>query len=174
MPDIRHRLLRQIAPLFLLLLPSCVSAIPPVGEASNYASSGEQLTIDLSGGIATTAEWKSNTVNCSDDNYHCILIPDRMVLAFTKSCSNAGREGAPLAPLGGLIRVAPMPHLAPPSGSYIVKSFPKVLLFYYAGHGLKEVRIVRNSPYDKGFDPNSYDARFSVVTSDRKDLFVCS
>lgn len=178
MSDIPLRLLKPLASLGFLLA-GCANTTGPLTVESYVQSSGEELTIDLSAGTATTTQWRSDTSDCSDQNYFCILIPNRMVLAFPRSCSNAGREGAPATRFGDLLGVAPAPHLAPPSGSYIIRSFPNVLLFYFVrndlvdGEGLVEARIVRNSPFEEAFDPNDYSARYRITTSNGGGLFVC-
>ena len=179
MSDIPLRLLRPLASLSMILA-GCANTASPLAVGSDDQSSREELTIDLSARTATTRQWRSDTIDCSDRDYFCILIPNRMVLVFAKSCSNAGREGVSSTRFGDLLGVAPAPHLAVPSGSYIVRSFPNVLLFYYVrnslvdGEGLVEARIIRRSPFEEAFDPNDYSARYSITTSTGDGLFVCA
>lgn len=179
MSDIPLRLLKPLASL-VILLAGCANMARPSTSESNNQSSREELSIDLSAGTATTRQWRLRISDCSDQDYFCILIPDKMVLAFPKSCSDAGREGAPATRFGYLLRVAPAEHLASPSGSYIVRSFPNALLFYYvrnsvvSGEGLVEARILRNSPFEDAFDPNDYSARYSITTPNGEGLFICA
>lgn len=158
----------------LLSLPGCTAADYSIGGLPLPGPGGEQLMIDLAAGTAATSTWRSSTVDCSDQNYFCLLIPDRMVLAFPRQCVDAMRNDAPPTAAGVLRGVAPTPHLATPSGSYVVRSFPRMLLGYWAHLGLYEVREVARSPYEQGFNPGDVVTRYSIVTSDGSKLFVCS
>jgi hypothetical protein len=157
-----------------LLLPGCTAADTSMGGLPAPEPGGERLMIDLAAGTAATSAWRSSTVDCSDQNYFCLLIPDRMVLAFPRLCALAMRDDPPPTARGVLRGVAPAPHLVPPSGSYVVDSFPRMLLRYWAHLGLFEVREVVNSPSEPNFNPNNLVTRYSIVTSDGSKLFVCS
>jgi hypothetical protein len=170
MPDIHYGLLIGLA---AGLCASCATT-PGTTVESPVQSTRDNLVIDLSRAVATTSQWSAGTVDCSDQNYHCILIPGRMVLAFAKSCQIAGREGAPAMRYGQLHEVAPAPHLAPPSGGYVISAFPNVLLYYNINYGLNEARVVRHSPYEHDFDPNDYTERYVITTSSGAGLFICS
>jgi hypothetical protein len=176
----RARLLKQLVAVISLLLPSGAMASGPVGAISDAPAREMRLVIDLSAGTATTEEWRSEIVDCSDQQYFCALIPNRMVLSFARRCSDATREGRPPTRYGDLLRVAPTPHLAPPSGSYVVRTFPNVLLFYYVGNGLVEgeglvqARVLRHSPFEEEFDANDYLTTFTISTRGGRGLFACS
>ena len=180
MSNIQLGLLRLITSVILLFLSSCAAASGPARGIPNSVPHEQRLTIDLSGGTATTEDWTSDIVDCSDREYFCILIPNRMALAFVRACTSASRDELPPTRFGSLLRVAPAPHLAAPSGSYIIREFPNVLLFYRVsnnsveGQGLVEARIIRNSPSEEAFDPSNYIANFRIVTPDGGGLFVCS
>src|SRR5687768_13225865 len=144
MPDVRAWLPLVLSSL--LVLPGCTAGGSNMGGLPLPEPGGERLTIDLAAGTAATAAWRSSTVDCSDQTYFCLLIPDRMVLAFPRRCADAMRSDAPPTGAGVLRGVAPTPHLATPSGSYVVDTFPRMLLRYWAHLGLFEVREVVNSP----------------------------
>jgi hypothetical protein len=97
-----------------------------------------------------------------------------MAIAFPRICSIIGPGGSLATPAGELIKVAPAAHYAPPSGSFVIRTFPNVLLFYYTGYGITEVRIVRNSPFDIDFDPNDYLERYYLVDSNGRILMRCT
>lgn len=163
-----------------LALSSCAVASGSPRSIANPAPNEVRLTIDLSARTAATDNWSSNIVDCSDEEYFCILIPNRMALAFVRICTRTNRSELPSTAFGKLLRVAPAPHLSPPSGSYIIREFPNTLLFYQTdnssveSHGLIEARVMRNSPFEEAFDPNNYITRFRIVTPDGRGLFVCS
>lgn len=160
----------------LLLLTGCTPADSPMGELPVPEPGGERLTIDLAAGTAATSAWRSHTIDCSDQNYFCLLIPDRMVLAFPRLCALAMRNDAPPTARGVFRGVAPALHLRPPAGSYVVDTFPRMLLIYYHHLGLFEVNEVVRSPWQPNFDPGPSNVvtRYSIVTSDGSKLFVCS
>jgi len=180
MSNIQLGLLKLITSATFLLLTSCAAASVAARGIPNSVPKEERLTIDLSAGTAATEGWRSDIVDCSDDEYSCILIPNRMALAFVKTCASASRDELPPTHFGNLLKVAPASHLAPPSGTYIIREFPMVLLFYQVdntlveGRGLVEARIMISSPFDQAFDPNNYSARYRIVTPDGRGLFVCS
>jgi len=167
---------RLLIGLLAVGLCTACAAVDVRDETAGFLAgpSPERLVIDQSRATATTPRWSSEIVDCSNQEQHCILIPGRMVLAFPKSCSDAGAGRRPDTGYGELREVAPTPHLAPPSGSYVVGAFPNVLLFYDVSHGFNEVRIVRRSPYDREFDPNDYSERYDLITPKGVGLFICS
>lgn len=179
MPGIHNRLLARLMLCSCLFLPSCAGTDSSASGAAAVVDDAEQLLIDLSAGTAVTAEWSANTADCSDQFYFCLSIPDRMVLAFPRLCEDASNDSAPPTAFGALRGVAPAPHLRPPSGSYIVEHFPRMLLFYYVESdlhvsGLFEVRELIWSPYEDEFQPSIYVGRYRVMTSDGSPLFECS
>ncbi len=180
MSNIRFALLKLITSATFLSLSSCAVASGPARPFPNAVPGAERLIIDLSAGTAATEGWRSAIVDCSDREYFCILVPNRMALAFVKTCASASREDLPPTRFGNLLKIAPASHLASPSGTYIIRQFPKVLLFYQVdnalveGRGLVEARIMIDSALDQDFDPNNYSARYRIVTPDGGGLFVCS
>jgi hypothetical protein len=173
MSDIHHWLLSWLGPVGLLCA-SCTTTTTSEAMNSGGRSSREELVIDLSAGRATAAGWASEIVDCSNQDYFCLLIPNRMVLAFPRSCGDLIYHASISTSQGNIIGVAPAPHLAPPSGGYFISSFPNVLLYYNINFGLQEARIVRHSPYDHDFDPNDYSERYAITTSTGDGLFICS
>lgn len=131
------------------------------------------LVIDLSTRMAYTKEWIANTSDCSDQNYFCLEIPGTMALVFPRKCMTARNIVRPPTRVGAFKGVAPAPHLAPPSGSYIVEKYPRILMSYQADRGLTEVRAVRRSPYQSDFSPNNYTNLYVIQTKDGIPLFVC-
>lgn len=167
------RWLLGVLGLFLLApLGSCASVPPAPNRTVAVDPISGRLEIDLSAGLARTEDWTSPAVDCSDEHYICISIPDRMALAFPRTCSEASRDLPPTA-FGALRRVAPMPHLQPPSGSYVVEAFPRVLMFYYARDGLFEVRELVHSPYESEFNPSDFVAEWVVSAPDGSSLLAC-
>lgn len=137
------------------------------------AAQGDAITIDLTAQTASTLGWTSRTSNCSDENYFCLLVPGKMALAFPRACVTATVVKPLATRAGNLKKVAPMPHLAPPSGSYIIDTYPRILIFYFERQGLTEVRELRHSPYEREFAPGDYLHRYVVRTPDNQPLFVC-
>jgi len=172
MSDIHYRLLIGLAAAGICV--SCATATPEADIDSLVPSTRDLLVIDMSGATATAPRWRSEIVDCSDQNYSCVLIPGRMALAFPKSCSVAAGGGAPDTRYGQFHQIAPAPHLAPPSGGYVIQSFPHVLLYYNINDGLDEVRVVRQSPFDPNFNPNDYTERYIITTRTGAGLFTCS
>jgi hypothetical protein len=173
MPHVHYRLLMSLGAIGLLCA-SCAMTASSAAMSSGSQPDAEELSIDLTAGRATTVRWSSEIVDCSDREYFCLRIPNKMVLAFVRSCGNLiGRNSFPTR-LGNIVAVAPAPHLAPPSGGYVISSFPNVLLYYNTNFGLNEVRILRHSPYDRDFDPNDYSERYAIRTSAGPALFMCS
>jgi len=112
MRGFQHRPLTLLATLGLLCA-SCATTAPSGVTDAAGRSVGEALVIDLAAGTATTARWTAATVDCSDQNVFCLSIPDRMALAFPRSCSALiGASRVPIG-VGDLMEVAPAPHLAP-------------------------------------------------------------
>jgi hypothetical protein len=173
MSDIRHRLLSWMAPVGLVCT-SCATTTNSGAMNSEGRIGREHLVIDLSANRATTATWSSEIRDCSNQDYFCLLIPNRMVLAFPRSCGDLIDNTSVSTSLGNIIGIAPAPHLAPPSGGYIVSSFPNVLLIYNINFGLNEARVLRRSPYDYDFEPNNYAERYVITTSTGDGLFICS
>lgn len=173
MSDIHYRLLMWLASVGLLCA-SCATTTNSAAMNSEHQLNPEELSIDLSAGRATTARWSSEIANCSNQEYFCLVIPNRMTIAFVRSCHDLIGENSASTRFGNIIRVAPAPHLAPPSGGYIISTFPNVLLYYNANFGLNEIRIVRHPPYDHDFDPNDYTERYVIRTSTGAGLFICS
>jgi len=170
---IRYRLLRPVAVLAILFVASCANT-GSMGRNPDAGGKGDRLLVDLSAGTVTTREWSSSTRDCSDENYFCLLIPNRMVIAFPRRCTDYGRDDAPQTSAGKIVPVAPAPHLRPPSGSYIVTSFPYILLVYYPDSGVSEVREVKHSPYQDAFNPNELVTRYRIFRSNGRKLFACS
>lgn len=163
--------LRALLLLLLLALAGCATE-PVSAEATPV------LVLDLAAGTATTPDWTARAEDCSDEVYACVSIPGRMVIAFPKACRSIEGGQGPEAAFGRLSKVAPAPHLAPPAGSFVVTSFPRVLMFYYtppiAPAGLQRVRLVRAAPGEPGFNPNDFSAEYVITVRGRPDFFVCS
>jgi hypothetical protein len=172
MPNVHHGLLAVAA---LLLLAAGEGCAENRGAPLSLPSRPDDqfLIIDLAGQTASTPEWTASTSNCGDESYYCIAIPGHMVLAFPKSCRTALDPNRPPTRVGILKGVAPFPHLAPPSGGYVLERFPNLLLIYLQGRGLSEVRNTRHSPKEAGFDFEDYTIRYVIRTKDDKPLFAC-
>jgi hypothetical protein len=146
----------------------------PSEDTIGLNASLEPLLIDLESGEAKTTNWESRYKSCSDSIYVCILIPDRMALVFPRRCKDALGLDKPSSAIGRFRAVAPAPHLAQPSGSYIVDAFPNILLIYFANEGLVQVREVKRTPYDPKFDPNDTVKRYRIAVKGGSRLFRCA
>jgi hypothetical protein len=160
--------------LISLFTSGCGFAAKPSHELAPNRQFSNRIVVDLSARTAVASTWRSSVVDCSDQDYQCISIPDRMVLAFPRRCSSVDQENSPPTRFGRLHRVAPMPHLRPPSGSFIISSFPNILFFYFTNEGIVEARILNHGPFEgNAFDPNDYSERYEIIRSDHRPLFVC-
>lgn len=169
MSNFRARLLA--AGLSLLPLASCgVETIPPVQSAS---SRSDRLVIDLGEGVAKTAKWQAPIENCSNEEFNCLRVSGRMDIAFPRSCRTAKESTTWESPVGKFRMVSPQAHSGAPFGSYVAEKYPKVLLFYRSGVGFSEVRVVKASPYEQGFDPNSFEDRYVIEKGGNLGLFSC-
>lgn len=174
MQNVCNRVLKYCALIALLSFQGCAHAAPQISRPAASAGRTEPLRIDLDKKTIQSPAWTSTFSDCSDEHYFCMSVPDRFVLVFPKLCANATSEKMATGPFGGLLRVAPMPELAPPSGSYIVKSYPKVLILYYSEQGIAQVRLLKSSPFERDFDPNEYDVSYNVELKGGGALFRCS
>ncbi|HYJ52126.1 MAG TPA: hypothetical protein VEW04_03055 [Allosphingosinicella sp.] len=173
MRGFQHLPLTWLAALGLLCAGCATTAPSGVTDAAGRSVS-EALVINLAAGTATTARWTAETVDCSDQDVLCLAIPNRMALAFPRSCGALIGATRVSTRVGDLIEVAPAPHLAPPSGGYVVSAFPNVLLLYNINVGLTEARVVRHPPSDPDFDPNDHSERYFIRTSTGEGIFKCS
>ncbi len=173
MPYICKRL-RTLAASLPILILACAHAraLPPSDHRE--AAAVESLEIDVTRRTASAMHWRSTLEDCSDETYSCLLVPNRMLLAFPRYCRDARAGPLKETRLGQFRAVAPAPHFGFPSGSYMVDSFPRILIFYYENRGVVEVREAKHSPYDADFDAGDFIKKYKIITVDRKPLFLCS
>jgi hypothetical protein len=171
MQYVRDRLLTPVIAC-LVLTQGCAHHSASI-QGTDAPSDYRTLTVDMSKHVASTQEWSLKTSDCSDVNYFCLMIPTKMVLAFPRACQTALSLNPPVTRVGAFRGVAPAPHLAPPSGSYIIDAYPNVLLSYRSGLGITEVKVVRHSPFERDFNPSDYSNGYLVHTVDKQPLFAC-
>ncbi|TPE61183.1 hypothetical protein FJQ54_09845 [Sandaracinobacter neustonicus] len=145
--------------------------------ATMVAPDLKRMLVNFETRTISTDDWSSQFVDCSDANYNCISVPDKVALAFARKCdlTKAERASIPHSKIAGRVFVvAPMAHYGLPSGTYILEALPTALMFYDQKHGLTELRELLSSPYETEFDPNAYRVRYKIITADGGPLFRCT
>src|SRR5690606_37546783 len=161
-----------------LALTGCANALQAAqGEpelATYHSPDIDDLTIDLEAGVAWTENWQAPAEDCSTRDFDCVRIIGRADIAFPHVCPAHPDDLEFDSPAGRFRSVAPMPHLAPPSGSYISERYPNVLLYYERGKGFWELRITAAAPFQDNFNPNETTERYNITISGRPQMFICS
>lgn len=172
MSDFRSRLLTGVGAVLATTAVGCATEGAAV-DKSLAATAGDVISIHLDKGTARIGSKEMKVEKCSTTEYLCVEVPGELVLSFPRRCDVISGAAAGRGPHGGVKRVAPMPHLPPPSGTYVVLEFPRHLLFYDARIGFTEMRKVRHSPFERGFNPSDYEARFRIAVHGPTDAFLC-
>lgn len=115
---------RTLFALIALLAASCA----PLPSAETHPI----LVIDLENHRATTPQWQSEVVDCSDSAFACLEAPGHFLMAFPKSCPTTWDWNV----AGFRYRLtAPAAHLRLPSGGYVSYKYPHAYLIYRADKG---------------------------------------
>lgn len=136
MRNVHNRLL-AIVPFYFIIL-GCTVAAPSMPRPKARSQNNQILYLDLGGGEASANGWTARLVNCSNEKFYCLQIPEKMSFSFPRHCSDVGPGKSISTPSGELIQVSMDPHFRPPAGGYAIKSFPNELLYYSNSSGLNE------------------------------------
>ena len=117
-------------PRCTMLALACLSAI---GCASLPKTQMRPvLAIDLENRKASTPEWQSVLVDCSNAEFECLEAPGHFLMAFPRSCPTTWDWNV----AGYRYHLtAPAAHLGLPSGGYVSYKYPHAYLLYQAGQG---------------------------------------
>ena len=109
----------------IALSANCCAPLP-------RAETRPALVIDLGNHRATTPQWQSEIVDCSDASFECLEAPGHFLMAFPKTCPTTWDWNI----AGSRYRLtAPMEHFGLPSGGYVSYKYPYAYLIYQADAG---------------------------------------
>ena len=134
------------------------------------ADTRPQLVIDLTNHRASTPQWQSEILDCSDAAFECIEAPGHFLMALPRACP-ANAEDWTVA--GFRFRgTAPLPHFAPPSGGFVSYKYPYAHLVYQSGLGFTGLWVTSRPVVSENWGNPSvieYDVRYA----DGRSRFLC-
>jgi hypothetical protein len=144
--------------LFFLLLSL-------VSSACSTTIKGEKvypaIYIDGDALTASSPDWTSALVDCTNDEFRCLEAPGRFLIAFPKICPTEHWQwniaGYPFR------LTAPEAHYGLPSGGYFSEKYPYVYLMYRSRVGFRTLWI-RSQPITTenwgGSSVEEYEVKF--------------
>lgn len=152
--------------MLLAFVPVAAACCTPVKRAATQPL----LVIDLRSHRASTPQWQSDIVDCSDANFERIEAPGYFLMAFPKSCLTDTWDwsiaGFPFR------NTAPTPHFGLPSGGYVSYKYPYAHLVYQAGAGFTSLWVTSRPVVSENWGGPSI-VEYEISYPDGQSPFRC-